>query len=363
MPIVRTFLPAFGNLLTSLGRGIKEAIAYHLAKYTADESDQSYRTSAYFPQIVWMCDNDFVANHVFALCEQAVRIRREEGHSATGAALLTSHMNTQEIDMSLKTGIHDYKSVLVAVPSQLQNQIRHGNVDLSKVQRIVIGNATMILAQSSQKPIEKFLNGLLPKHSIVALFSEASFNAGRSWRGMTSGFGRPLSKMSLFVDNNQRLLSFIGRIITWEAFHGPTRNLPRYSLGKRRQYGAQRVLILCERRLLMHQVQSFRPTSREQADQAASSGPTIFNCRIPVAVQDYCKSLSEKFIERFDSGEVKFLLTDQYYIHGYDYKFLPVMFFIHIPDQFDELLSMFQWYEASIPLLYPNFQADLTQVL
>lgn len=322
-----------------------------LMKYPDDGIPTLSRRDGLSPYILWMCDSDFAANRAFDLCERAAELRRARGYMATGATRLTSLMDAQQIAETLEKGIQQRSRVLITVPYQFHNQARNGHVDFSKVKKVVLDELTMLLAQSPQAPVDKFFARLLPRHSIVALCSTYSSKAAHKWRTLTSWLGRELSSMPRFTDSNQqRLLTFIASIVKWHEVGGHPHHLPRHCLKKYLTgdqklefYGKQRVLAICKREILMCEVQASTGMSRYHRSEENRSDPyTFFGCRVPVAVRDRPKALSAEDVRQFDNNGVDVLPTDQHYIHGYNYNFLPILFFMHIPLQFDELLSMFQ---------------------
>lgn len=335
--------PLILSRLISTGRGIRQGIAS-----AALSSPTSGRTSwsLFNPVLVWVCMNDAQAEHVFDVFCQMYTLLKNAGLSCSDAAILTSTMCDAEVSEVLV----DNPDVVISTETTLINACEAGLIGLDWVKKFVLDNLTLFLSRHEYSGSGRILNYLQPNHNVVALMAQPSSNRERIWKTLTPHLGRKLGDMALMPDTKRSLLQHICKYITFEAYHGSHSDQAEFavrSLLRRdcanKTFGRRRILALCELNALLRcSVDAIPSVYQQYGDHA----------RFCIVHGRQSAEENEAAFKLFEKHHDNILLGTLESIYGFDYKaqqrHVPVLVLVHLPNMFDELLSIVQWYVLSL---------------
>lgn len=334
--------------LTRTGQGVADRIAYGAMSHEIDPleapPDDYY---SLHPLFIWVCSNQALAYEAFGKLQAMKIVLSHAGMPSLSTGIVTP--DAWESDGACE--VFDKRpDALVITEQELVEYFRNGSITFSRVKKFVLDNLTMMLSPSTPEQHQTVLRDLDPEHNVVVLTSELPEDSDLDSRLMTATLGRPLERMPCLPDNRDELLKAIARNIKFETCVGDRVDQAKYavsyyltgrdisqlsgnSVGT--AFQQRRILALCDYDILRKEVTVVNSSSID-------SYP--FGHTVPTVHPRLRAKRNYHAIKQFVRGDVGALLTTQHYINGFNWDFVPTLMFIHLPDDFDTLMCMFQWY-------------------
>lgn len=340
--------------LTRTGRGISDRIAYGAMSHEIEPFDTPPDDYNLHPLFIWVCSNQALAYEAFGKLQAMKIVLSQAGMPSLSTGLITPDTWKYVGDWEI---FNERPDALVITEQELVEYFRQGSIGFSRVKKFVLDNLTMLLSSAIPEQRKTVLRDLDPEHNVVVLTSELAVDSDLDSRLMTATLGRPLEKMPCLPDNRDELFKAIAQNLKFETCVGGRVDQAKYAVsyyltgrdisqlsGNRvgTAFQQRRILALCDYDIL-----------REEVTVANSSSVDSypFGHAVPTVHWGLMPKRNYHAVKQFVRGEVGSLLTTQHYIHGFNWDFVPTLMFLHLPDDFDTPMCMFQWYVTSIDAL------------